>query len=168
MAGDRRRGVVALLLVVLAACGGGTRPPDFALDGSPRVPDDEGLVTAVDVGSITLDGERSYSIADDLVSFSSIDLSTVPLLFTERQYAQVGLDGDTVQWIGTVARPLATDPPRVVYEGTLKAVDDRQLVFANGTVFVVGGGIDTDGLVGKRVQIGVRPGKGVVTEVEPR
>ena len=163
-----RRDVLAgLFVLALGACSGKSSPP-VSLDGSPRVPDDEGVVTAVDLTSVTLDDSRTYKIDHDLVSFSSIDLSTVPLLYTEKQYVQVGLKGKAVRWIGAVARPLTTDPPSVVFEGKVKRVDGRRLVFANGTVFAVGDGVATKGLAGDRVQVGVRPDRHVVTEVEAR
>lgn len=96
------------MLALLAARGRGGGHSTFVLDNAARIPDDEGVVTAVDLSSITLDRQRAYRIEDDLVTFSNIDLQTVPLLFTKGQYVQVGADGDTARWIGTVARPLKT------------------------------------------------------------
>lgn len=166
MTNDRVRClVVVLVLGVLAACGG-DGDKGFALDGSPRVPDDEGVVTAVDLDAITLDGDRRYEIADDLVSFSSIDLDVVPLLFTEHQYVQVGLDGSTVEWIGAIARPLTSEPPSVAFTGTVTGVDDGALVFRNGTVLDLGAHVDAANLDGKDVQVSLDPSAHAVTDVE--
>lgn len=156
------------MLALLAACSRGGGRSTVALDGSPRIPDDEGIVTAVDLSSFTLDGQRTYRIEDDLVSFSNIDLRTVPLLFTKGQYVQVGADGHTARWIGTVAKPLKTTPPVVIYEGTLRSVADGRLVFANGTVLRVADSVDVDRLDGKLVDVRLRPGAHEVTELEAR
>ena len=165
MTSDARRLPVALVVaLLLAACssGGGDA---FALDGTPRIADDEGVVTAVGSDTITLDDERTYEVDDDLVSFSSIDLSVLPLVNTKRQYVQVGLDDDTVRWIGAVARPLS-DPPAVVYAGEVAAVEAGRLTFTNGTVFRLDDGVDGAGLRGRRAQISLDPEEGVVTEVQ--
>jgi len=156
------------MLALLAACSRGGGHASVVLDGSPRIPDDEGIVTAVDLSSVTLDGHRTYRVEDDLVTFSNIDLQTVPLLFTKGQYVQVGADGHTARWIGTVAKPLKTTPPVVIYEGTIRSVDDGRLVFANGTVLRVADGVDVDHLDGKRVDVRLRPGAREVTELEAR
>jgi hypothetical protein len=161
-----RRDLLALALVVaLGACGGGGGAP-VALDGSSRVPDDEGLVTAVELDTITIDGARTYEVDDDLVSFSSIDLSTVPLLFTEGQYVQVGVKGSRIRWLGALARPLTTSPARVVFEGTVERVADGQVEFTNGTVLTIDGDVDVHAFEGKRVRVGLRPDRHAVTEVE--
>jgi len=156
---------LVLALALLASCSsGGDDGPRFALDGSPRVPDDEGIVTAVDLESVTLDGDRVYDVDRGLVSFSAIDLSTVPLLFTEGQYVQVGTDGDEAKWIGTIAKPLASDPPRVVYSGAVDEVADDSVTFQNGTVLRVDDAVDADDLDG-RVQVWIDPRAKTITEV---
>lgn len=166
MTSDARRLLSALLVaLVLAGCSSGDGDA-FALDGTPRIADDEGVVTAVGSDTITLDDERTYEIDDDLVSFSSIDLSVLPLINTKRQYVQVGLDGDTVRWVGAVARPLQSDPPAVVYAGEVAAVEAGRLTFTNGTVFRLDDGVDGAGLRGRRAQISLDPEEGVVTEVQ--
>jgi len=81
---------------------------------------------------------------------------------------QVGADGHTARWIGTVAKPLKTSPPAVVYEGTLRSADDGRLVFANGTVLRVADDVDVDHLDGKRVGVRLRPAAREVTELEAR
>lgn len=166
MTSDARRRLVALTVaLLLAACSSDDGDP-FALDGTPRIADDEGVVTSVTSDTITLDVERTYEVDDDLVSFSSIDLSVLPLVNTKRQYVQVGLDGDTVRWIGAVARPLLGEPPTVVYVGEVEAVESGRLTFTNGTVFRLDDGVDGAGLSGHRAQISLDPEEGVVTEVK--
>lgn len=152
-------------MLALGACssGGGSH---FALDGSPRPPDDEGIVTDVDLESVTLDGERTYVVERDLRSFSALDLSTVPLLFTKGQYVQVGVDGDTLSWIGAIAKPLALDEPIVLYTGEVEAVTDATIVFDNGTVLRRGTDIDVADDVGE-VRVSIDPETKTVTEVVP-
>ena len=151
--------------LALGACRGGSGS-DFALDGSPRIPDDEGIVTAVDLESVTLDGERTYDVERDLRSFSAIDLSTVPLLFTEGQYVQVGVDGDTLEWIGAIAKPLAAEQePFVLYAGELEAVDGDALVFDNGTVLRLADAVEASSFVGEGVRVSIDPDTKTVTEV---
>jgi hypothetical protein len=159
------RFVVAFVALLLVACSGGGGSA-FALDGSPRVADDEGVVTGVSEESITLDGERTYGFDRDLVSFSSIDLSPLPLINTKHQYVQVGIDDGNVTWIGAVARPVLSDPPAVVYVGEVEGVEAGRLTFTNGTVFRLDDGVDADGLGGLRAQISLDPEEGVVTEVQ--
>ena len=155
---------VVLVLALLVGCSGDDAP-DFALDGSLRVPDDEGIVTDVDLESVTLDDERTYDVERDLASFSAIDLSTVPLLFTEGQYVQVGVDGDTLVWIGAIARPLATDPPTVLYAGKIDAARRNTAEFANGTVLQLDASIDLTPRVGDEVRVTIDPDRKVITEV---
>jgi len=158
--------VVGLSLAfVLGACGRNAEAP-FALDGSPRVADDEGIVTAVDRASITIDGERRYAVSDDVVSFSNLTLAVVPLLYTEGQYVQLGVKGKTVRWIGSLARPLTTSPPIVMFDGEVARIDGSDLVFSNGTVLAAGKDVALDGLEGARVHVGLRPDVHQVTEVD--
>ena len=158
--------VASLSLVLLGACSRGDGDEPFALDGTPRIADDEGIVTAVDLESVTLDGERTYDVDRDLRSFSALDLSTVPLLYTEGQYVQVGVDGDTLEWIGTIARPLATEPPTVIYLGEVETVDDGAITFANGTVLSLDADVDVDEDSGD-VRVSIDPEAHEVIEVVP-
>jgi hypothetical protein len=160
--------VLAVALLSLVACDRGGDSARVSLDGSPRIADDEGIVTAVDLSSITLDGTRTYTVEDDLVSFSNIDLQPVPLLYTDGQYVQIGADGHTARWIATLAKPLPLDPPVVLYSGVVRSVDDGRLVFANGTVLELARGVDARGVDGKRVDVRLQPATRRVTEVEAR
>jgi hypothetical protein len=160
----RSSGLVVALALLLASCSRGGGDGGFALDGSTRWPDDEGIVTAVDHESVTLDDERTYDIERDLASFSAIDLRTVPILFAKDQYVQVGTDGDQVVWLSTIAKPLASDPPIVLYEGQVERVTERIVEFENGTVLRLGDGLAADDLSGA-VQIALDPRSKTVMEV---
>lgn len=146
------RGAAALLLAVTAlgfvACGGGETKSPVVLDGSPRLPDDEGVVTALDVEglSLTLDGKRSFQVSEQLRSFSALDLSIQPLAGAKDAYVQVGLDGRTIVWLGRVAQVVPTKPPSVFYVGRFTRVEDfedgRRVVFREGTVFTLADGVE--------------------------
>jgi hypothetical protein len=130
---------VLTLLVVVGACsrGGGE---ELVLDGRPRFPDVEGVVTEISFERITLDGGRSYRVSDQLRSFSTYDLAPVPMLHRKGQYVQLGLDGDEVAWmagIGVVVRAPGRAPV-VFYNGHLLRIEGRRAVFRDGTVLRLG------------------------------
>lgn len=146
------RWAIALLLVfsgsALAACGGGESAPSVVLDGSPRLPDDEGVVTALDIDglTLTLDGKRAYEVSEELRSFSALDLSIQPLANAKDAYVQVGLDGRTVVWLGRIAKLVPTEPPRAFYVGRFSRVENseggRRAVFGEGTVLALADGVE--------------------------
>lgn len=132
---------VAALLVAACSRGGGDR---LVLDGSPRFPDDEGVVTAVSLERITLDGGRSYGVSEDLASFSTYDLAATPMLHRQGQYVQLGLDGDKAEWmagIGVVVRAPGEEPV-VFYNGHLLRIEDGRAIFRDGTVLRLGVGVE--------------------------
>jgi hypothetical protein len=120
----------------LAACNRSSSPV-VRLDGSPRFPSDEGVVTAVSRQRLTLDGSRSYAISPGLQSFSTYTLTAVSVLQRKGQYVQIGLNGKTVVWLANIAAVLPTNPPSVYYRGRLLRVDQRQAIFRDGTVLRV-------------------------------
>ncbi len=131
------------MAMVVAGCSPGGEEDKFALDGSPRFPDAEGVVEEISLQRITLDGDRSYKVADDLASFSTYDLSVTPMLHRKGQYVHLGLDGDTAEWmagIGVVVRAPGKAPV-VYYNGYLLRVVDGRAVFRNGTVLRLGEGV---------------------------
>lgn len=125
---------VALTLAV-AACSRDAQPP-VVLDGSPRVPDDEGVATALSHDEITLDDERTYRVSPALRSFSALTLEIEPMLLREGQYVQIGVRQGEMVWMGGVSAVTRDmSPPSAFFTGLLDRVDDGRLVFANGTVF---------------------------------
>ncbi len=135
-------------MFLLVSCGGGAAGNEdhlhVALDGSPRVPDAAGVVTAMDddFATLTLDGDDVHPIDPSVQSFASLDGSTQPLRARLGQYVHVGLDGDTIVWvagIGSVLR-LPDQPETVVYLGAITEVDrpGRRLILRDGTVFAIG------------------------------
>lgn len=150
------RTALATLLIsclVGAACssGDGSSSPTtvIPLDGSPRFPDAEGVVIdiAPDFSTITLDGDRTFGIRDDVQSFSSLDGSVQQLIRRKGQYVQVGLNGDDVEWIAGIAALVRTSgqPPVVYYTGNLVEVRNGKAVFEDGTVLVLGDGVEHPG-----------------------
>ena len=146
----------------------------MVLDGSPRIADDEGIVTALDVDglSLTLDGKRSYQVSEQLRSFSALDLSIQPLADAKDAYVQVGLDGRTVVWLGRIARVVPTDPPRVYYVGRFTRVEDsdegRRIVFGEGTVLALGDGVEPPaGADGEILQAEIDPAARRVVALRP-
>jgi hypothetical protein len=128
----------------LAACGrgGADDDPVVALDGSPRVPDDEGVATSLSETSITLDGERTYPVSRRLVSFSTYTGAIEPMLTREGQYVQIGLqeeDGvEAMVWMAGIADVVRVDPPAVYYTGVFVRRDGGAFVFQDGTVLRAG------------------------------
>lgn len=117
------------------ACGGGDGQ-GVRLDGSPRYPDDEGVLTDLDEHELSLDGERTYRVSPRLVAFSTFTQITEPPGLRRGQYVQVGLEDDRVVWMAGVAAVIELDGARsVFYEGEVAEVDERKrLVFRDGTV----------------------------------
>jgi hypothetical protein len=128
--------MLAVGALALGACGGGSSPAAVRLDGSPRVPDAEGVVVKASRNGITLNHGRRYKVSGDLVAFSTYNRKPIPLAATIGDYVHVGLDGDEVQWIGLIGLVVAdADGHRTTsYQGTLVAVKGKQLQFRDGTV----------------------------------
>ena len=161
--------VAAITLVALVgapACsrGGGTAP--IKLDGSPRYPSAEGVVTEVSRDALVLDGKQSYRVSKDLQSFSSSTLAPVPLLQRKDQYVQVGLDGNTVVWIAAISAVVTLERPAAFHIGTLRRVDDeRRLIFQDGTVLRLGRGVDAPP-TGRKVTAEIDPEQKAVRSLQ--
>lgn len=128
-------------MLLLGACSGGGGD-ELVLDGTPRRPDAEGVVTAISFQEIRLDGGRTYKVSKELQSFSTYDLAATPMLQRKGQYVQLGVDGDVAEWmagIGVVVRA-AGRKPVVFYNGDLVEVDGDEAVFADGTVLTLAEG----------------------------
>jgi hypothetical protein len=132
--------VVLLLAASLAGCSGGDGDR-LVLDGRPRHPDAEGVVTAVSLERLTLDGDRSWPLRRDLQSFSTYDLGAVPVLQRQGQYVQVGLRDKEVAWVAGIGVVVAGQRPVVFYNGHLLRIDKGRAIFRDGTVLRL-----TDGL----------------------
>jgi hypothetical protein len=146
--------VLAVAALGLAGCGGdddgdGGASGFVELDGTPRRADDAGVLTEVaeDFSSLTLDGDRRFDIHEELTSFAAADGSIQPVGRYVGNYVQVGLDddGDTVQWLGSIASIVDTadQPPVAYFTGVLVDVDDGRLVFRSGTVLEAANSVET-------------------------
>lgn len=160
--------------MVAGACGGEATKAPVVLDGSPRIADDEGVVTALDVDglSLTIDGKRSYQVSEQLRSFSALDLSIQPLAEAKDAYVQVGLDGRTIVWLGRISKVVPTDPPRAFYIGRFSRIEDadkgRRIVFGEGTVISVADGVEPPaGAEGQVVQAEIDPAAHRVIALRP-
>ena len=171
--------VVAALGGLAGACSGGDDdgPPEghVTLDGSPRVPDVEGVVEAMaeDLSTLTLDGDRTYEIPKDVQSFSTVDGSTQPLRRRLNQYVHLGVDGRTVRWIAgiaTVVDNTGSGGGKVVYYvGELRKATGERLEFADGTVLRLQAGADVPAEAeGKQVLATIDPAKRVVVGLAPQ
>ena len=146
----------ALLSLGAAACSddeAGSAAPTpttfVALDGSPRTPDDAGVLTALDesFATLVLDGETVYDLSPAVQSFASLDGSTQPLKGRVGQYVQVGLDGDTVVWVaglGAVVR-LEGQAEHVVYLGKISTARADRIELQDGTVLRLADGVTIGG-----------------------
>lgn len=152
----------------LVSCGGSGGPRHVVLDGRPRYPDAEGVVTSVSRSRITLDGGRTYKVSADLESFSTYDLQPISLFQRDKQYVQIGVHGGAVTWlagIGAVVR-IPGQAPFVSYVGRLKAIDsDHRAIFFDGTVLRLAAGVQaTPG--GGPGRVLIDPDRHVVRTVE--
>jgi hypothetical protein len=152
------RVVAALLLVVvLAGACAKDEGPVVVLDGRARRPDAEGVVDQVSRSQLTLDGHR-YAVSAKLQAFSTYTLQAVPVLARRHQYVQVGLDGDTVEWLaayGAVVRAPGAEPT-VYYTGVFRRMEGGRAVFRDGSSLRLAGGIAVP-RAGTRVRADIDP-----------
>lgn len=141
-----RRALLVALAVGALVVGGCSRGGDGSgrvkLDGSPRVPDAEGVVADVSREQLTLEGGKTYEIGDELQSFSSQTMTASPVLQRKGQYVHVGVDGDRLVWIAAIGSVVPGDEPVVYYTGTVESVDGQQVTFDDGTVLRLGKGVE--------------------------
>jgi hypothetical protein len=110
----------------------------------------------------------TFTIGDELQSFSTYDASPAPVLGRQGQYVQLGTDGDRVVWVAGIGVVVAGPPDVVYYTGRLVDVDGDRLVFRDGTVLRTSlEGDDLTGLVGDDVQAVLDPTTTLVTELDP-
>jgi hypothetical protein len=135
-----RLAVLALAVAALAGCsrGDGDR---LVLDGRPRHPDAEGVVSGVTLERITLDGNRSWPLRNDLQSFSTYDLAATPVLHRQGHYVQVGLQGKEVAWVAGIGVVVTAGRPVVFYNGHLRRIEEGRAIFRDGTVLRLAKGV---------------------------
>jgi hypothetical protein len=161
-----RRLAVALFVVVLVAAACSSGDEAVRLDGSPRYPDDEGVVTAISFDRITLDGRRTYDVSPGLRAFSTVTRQLEPMLRRKGQYVQIGLDDRTMVWMAGIAAVVRTEPPAVYYVGRMVSVDEeRRAVFADGTVLRLAP--TADQRERRRFRARIDPARHVVVELVP-
>ncbi len=149
----------------LGACKQGAGTAAVKLDGSPRFPDDQGIVTAVSARQLTLDGRRTYKLSPHLQSFAAVSLATLPVLQTKGQYVHVGLHSTTVTWLGRLADVIHTDHDAVFYVGHLVRLQDRDLVMRDGTVLRLAQDVAAPQRVGVDVTVEIDPARHAVVKI---
>ena len=164
-----RRAPLAILgvaaLVLLGACGGGDDDGGrVVLDGRPRIPDAQGVVSDVSRESIALENGKRWKLVDEPQSFSTYTLATVNLLQRKGQYVQLGLDGDRVAWVAAIGAVAELDPPVVFYNGQLERIDGRDAVFKDGTVLRLAPDVRSPVVKGA-VRAEIDPARGVVRRI---
>lgn len=166
---------LALAAPLLAGCGGddaGSAHAYVALDGSPRRPDAQGVVTkvAADFSTLELDG-TTYDVAKDLQCFSTQDGSTLPLRQRVGSYVHVGLRGKKVVWLASIANVVRAPgrDPVVYYVGEAIDLVRGSLVFRDGTVLDVAPSVDIAAPPkgGAVITVSIDPAKHAVVAVEP-
>jgi hypothetical protein len=138
----RRRIIVAALLLVLGACPGGE--PE-SITEQVRYPDDEGVVTDINLERVQIDSERSYTFSREVESFTTRGHDIMALLHHAGRYVHLGLadEGDVVVWIASIGIVPEGDDSEVLYNGLLESVDDEgRWVFEDGTVLTPDDGLE--------------------------
>lgn len=126
------------------------------LDGTPRLPDAEGIVIEMTRSELTLDGGRTYPVSRRLQSFSTQTGQLVPALGREGQYVHVGIEGGTVVWFAPIAEVFEGEVPVAYYTGQLDRIVDGRARFRDGTVLRLADGVAAS------------PGPGIVqVEIDP-
>jgi hypothetical protein len=129
-------GLVALVFA-LAACTTGEPTADIKLDGTPRVPDRAGIVTAVSLEKLAIDGQ-SFTLSRKLLCFSTYTLGAMPVLSTEHEYVHAGIKDKKIVWVALIARIVQSAGPsgekQAFYTGTVKTVAGSRVTFVDGTV----------------------------------
>lgn len=176
----RRLGLLLATLLCLfgAGCGddgdggGEASPTTFvSLDGRPRHPDVEGRLVSVaeDFSTLQLDGDREYEISPDLQSFSAADGSIQPLVRWKDQYVQIGLEDDTVVWLGGVSSVVeAPGSPAVAYvTGVAVEADGSELVLRSGAVFRLADDVEAPKSFPVAVVLTIDVERAAVVEIAP-
>ena len=126
------------------------------------MPDEEGVVASVSRRSLALEGGRTYKLTDKLVAFSTYNRHTISVLGTKGDYVHLGLDGDTVVWVGRIGKVIDNAAqPVVIYQGQLRKIDGARLEFADGTVLRLADNLDLTDALGPGVsEVAIDPHAG--------
>lgn len=130
--------LVLLVALPAAACRG---EPSSILDAGPRFPDDEGVVTDVNVQRLVLEGARTYTINAEVESFTSRGHEITALVRWKDRYVHVGLKDREVIWVAGIGVVRKADST-VVYTGVFDKIEKGGAVFRDGTVLKLGKGVD--------------------------
>lgn len=152
--------LMAVLTLWSASCGDKSGEA-LRLDGSPRIPNVEGVVRRVDLESLELADGRRFRLERDLQSFSTYTLKPLAILGREGQYVQMSVDDKKVRWIASVGAVVRGSPPSVFYTGYLLRVDEQRLIFRDGTTFRTTRPV-ADDLAKSFVIVEIDPDRGVV------
>lgn len=156
-----KAGLIAVA-VLLTACGSSSKSV-VVLDGSPRVPDVEGVVESVSAKRVRLDGKRSYPVSHDVVAFSTYNRRAVALAGTKGKYVHIGLRHGEVVWVGQIGVvQLNNDSRTVLYQGNLVSVSGRRLNFVDGTVLRLAPGLTAPADVRGNTFVVIDPDRHVV------
>ena len=136
---------LAAIVMLAGACRSQPEPEaDIRLDGSPRIPDRAGVVTAVSLREITVD-RTSIPLSRKLRAFSTYTLAAMPVLQTKGAYVHVGVKSGKVVWLAEVAKLLPAPGGKqqtAFYTGTVaKTLPGKQVAFADGTVLELSDGL---------------------------
>lgn len=142
-----------LVCVAVVACSSN------AITSKLRIPSDEGVVTAVSVLKITLDGKRTFAINRDVESFTASSHTVTALRAWKGRYVHVGLDsGRRIKWVAGLAIAPRGDHPTIFYTGKFGQYNGDYIVMQDGTA--------------QRLARGVRPklstGDGVLVLIDPK
>jgi hypothetical protein len=160
------RAVAVLAVFALGACRAGEPVATIKLDGTPRLPDRQGIVTDVSLEKIAIDGE-SFTLSRKLRCFMTYTLAAMPVLQTKDAYVHIGLRSKKVVWVALVARTLPgpDGQKQAFYQGTVKAFSGGRATFVDGTVLPVASGVSLPAS-GTKVQVRIDPKAGRVVEVQ--
>lgn len=141
--------VAALVFVGAAACGGSEKAA-VKLDGSPRVPDVQGVVAKAGREGIKLEGGRNFEVSPDLIAFSTYNRKPIQLAATIGDYVQLGVDNGEVKWLALIGVVMTDEKGHrtASYQGQLVRISGRRLDFKDGTVLTLAKGLTApaDGL----------------------
>lgn len=156
---------VSVAAALLVACGRDAKP-SVKLDGSPRVPNVEGVVEKVTREVVVLDGDRTYELDPSLQSFSTYNLASASVFDRLGQYVHLGVDGDRAYWMAGIGTVTAGESASVYYVGVFEKEVDGRAVFEDGTTLKLSKGADMP-KAGTRVRVLVSVSQRSIVSIEP-